>query len=141
VQLRINFGSKLVTERANALRASPIWSTSDDLVFFKQKLMKYVEKKNGSYRLIGTRVSLDSIVIAFLSGQTPESITQSFPTLNLEQVYGAITYYLAHRSEVDEYLARCRTDFEKKREAARDENTLLNEKLADARRRLGVKQP
>jgi uncharacterized protein (DUF433 family) len=103
--------------------------------------MKYVEKKNGSYRLSGTRVSLDSVVVAFLTGQTPESIAQSFPTLDLEQVYGAITYYLAHRSEVDEHLARCQSEFEKKREAARKENTLLYRKLEDSRRRSRVKQP
>jgi hypothetical protein len=27
----------------------------------------------------------------------------SFPVLTLEQVYGAITYYLAHQAEIDTY--------------------------------------
>jgi len=30
----------------------------------------------------------------------------SFPTLSLEQVRGAIDYYSAHRAEVDQYLKR-----------------------------------
>jgi len=66
---------------------------------------EYVEHREGFYRVAGTRVSLDSIVYAFLSGQSAESIAQSFPVLTLEQVYGAITFYLGHRSEVDDDLA------------------------------------
>ena len=56
----------------------------------------YVEQRAGSYVLAGTRVSLDSIVHAFLSGSTAETTAQAFPVLNLEQVCGAITFYLAH---------------------------------------------
>src|SRR6266511_3290705 len=65
----------------------------------------YVEQRDESYWVEGTRVSLDSVVYAFWNGQTPESIVQSFPTLTLEQVYGAVAFYLAHRDEVDRYLA------------------------------------
>jgi hypothetical protein len=36
-------------------------------------------------------------------------------------VYGAITYYLAHRHDMDEYLARPRQDFAAARQGARDE--------------------
>ena len=57
----------------------------------------YIEQRESVYRVRGTRVSLDSIVYAFLEGHTAESIQQSFPSLTLEQIYGAITYYLAHR--------------------------------------------
>ena len=61
------------------------------------------------------RVSLDSIVYAFLGGQTAEAIAQAFPVLTLEQVYGALTFYLAHRQDVDAYLSAQRADFESKR--------------------------
>ena len=47
----------------------------------------YVEQRDVGYRVAGTRVSLDSIVYAFLAGQTAESIAQSFPILSLEQVF------------------------------------------------------
>ncbi|MGF1518082.1 MAG: DUF433 domain-containing protein [Nodosilinea sp.] len=50
-------------------------------------------------------MSLDSVVYSFHDGLSPESIVQSFPLLTLEQVYGAITFYLANRNEVDAYLA------------------------------------
>ncbi len=53
-----------------------------------------------------TRVMLDSVVAAFQQGHSPETIQQQYPSLTLEEVYGAITQYLANRDEVDEYLAR-----------------------------------
>jgi len=54
----------------------------------------YIEQRDDVYVVAGTRVSVDSIVYAFLSGQSAEAIAQAFPVLSLEQVYGAITYYL-----------------------------------------------
>jgi uncharacterized protein (DUF433 family) len=64
----------------------------------------YVEYWNDAYWVEGTRISLDSIVYAFQKGLSPESIAQSFPLLTLEQVYGAIAFYLANRAEIDAYL-------------------------------------
>jgi uncharacterized protein (DUF433 family) len=65
----------------------------------------YIEYRNDAYWVEGTRISLDSIVYAFQKGLSPESIVQSFPLLTLEQVYGAIAFYLANRAEIDVYLA------------------------------------
>ena len=65
----------------------------------------YVECRNDAYWVEGTRISLDSIVYAFRQELSPESIVQSFPLLTLEQVYGAIAFYLANRIEIDAYLA------------------------------------
>ena len=59
----------------------------------------------GSYRVAGTRVSLDSVIHAWWDGRLPEAIVADFPSLSLEQVHGAIAYYLGHRIEVDRYLA------------------------------------
>jgi len=95
----------------------------------------YVEKHDDAYWVGKTRVSLDSIVYAFLNGQSAESIAQSFPVLTLEQVYGAITYYLANRAEIDAYLNARRIDFEAKRQANREADAMFYLKLADARRR------
>ena len=83
-----------------------------------------------------TRVSLDSIVYAWWAGQSAETIAQSFPVLTLEQVYGAITFYLAHKEEIDRYLEQQRADYEAKRQAARDTDPMFYQKMADARRQL-----
>jgi len=66
---------------------------------------EYVEKRNSGFYLLDSRISIDSIVYQFLDGASPESIVDEFPTLTLEQVYGAIAFYLANRSEIDQYLA------------------------------------
>ena len=61
---------------------------------------------HGGMRVGTSRVSLDSVVIAFQQGEAPETIQRNFPSLTLEEVYGAIAYYLAHRDEVDAHLRR-----------------------------------
>lgn len=94
----------------------------------------YIERENECYRITGTRVSLDSIVYAFLDGDSPETIAQSFPVLTLEQVYGAIAYYLAHREEVDAHLRFEEADFEEKRRLAREQNPQLHQRFEEIRR-------
>lgn len=101
--------------------------------------MSYVDQHDNGYWVAGTRVSLDSIVYAFLHGDSPESIAQSFPVLTLEQVYGAVAYYLGHRTEVDAYLERARRETDQLAEKARQSDPMFYRKLADARRaRAGV---
>lgn len=95
----------------------------------------YVEKQEAGYRVKGTRVSLDSVVIAFLQGLSPETIVaECFPMLNLEQVYGAIAYYLAHRVEIDTYLRRGADEFELFHTTTHSIDPAFAEKLASARR-------
>jgi uncharacterized protein (DUF433 family) len=94
----------------------------------------YIEQRDDAYVVAGTRVSLDSVVYAFLEGQSAEAIAQAFPALTLEQVYGAITYYLAHRNEVDRYLEGRREDFAAARQAARDADPMFYQKLAEAKK-------
>ena len=95
---------------------------------------QYVEQRDGGYWVAGTRVSLDSMVYAFLGGQTAETIAQSFPVLTLEQVYGAIAFYLANQPEIDAYLAQTKADFEAMRQAVRNADPMFYQKLSDARR-------
>jgi uncharacterized protein (DUF433 family) len=62
--------------------------------------------ENGALRVGATRVSLDSVVYAFQKGHSPEAIRDQYPALSLEEVYGAITFYLANEEEVDRYLKK-----------------------------------
>ena len=66
----------------------------------------YIRDVDGAVRVGAVDVSLDSVVMAFQDGLAPEAIQLQYPALTLEEVYGAITYYLANRPIVDEYLAR-----------------------------------
>jgi Protein of unknown function (DUF433) len=62
---------------------------------------EYIERRAESFYLIGSRVPLAHIVYEFKNGETAETIRSHFATLSLEQVYGAITFYLANKEEVE----------------------------------------
>lgn len=102
---------------------------AQDWFWSDQVGINYVERRDEAFLLTGTRVSLDSIVYAFRDGASAETIAQAFPVLSLEQVYGAIAHYLAHRNEVDGYLATRAKDFEAQRKASRDEDPAFYTKL------------
>lgn len=59
---------------------------------------------DGTVRIGGTRVTLDTLVEAFYDGATAEAIKEQYPSLMLADIYGAISYYLNHQSEVEAYL-------------------------------------
>jgi uncharacterized protein (DUF433 family) len=81
-----------------------------------------------------TRVSLDSVVYAFLRGESPEGIADSFPVLQLEEIFGALAFYMANRDIVNQYLADGRREFDKLREQSRQRQPALYAKLTEARR-------
>ena len=94
---------------------------------------KYVEHRKGGYYIAGSRVSLDSIVYAFLRGESPEGIAESFPAITLEQVFGAVAFYLAHRETIDAYLGNEKAEFACMRDEARRKHPALYAKLEGAR--------
>jgi len=58
----------------------------------------------GAIRIGDTRILLEIVIRAFLNGETPESIVDSYSTLNTSDVYAVIAYYLNHRVEIDTYI-------------------------------------
>ncbi len=80
-------------------------------------------------RVGGLRLTLDTVVHRFNAGDPPELIAESFPPVQLADIYAVISYYLRHRQEVDEYL-RQRDD-----EAGRLRQLVEDRKLAARIRR------
>lgn len=80
-----------------------------------------VTEADGTVRLAHSRVTLDTVVAAFLSGATAEEIAHQYPSIDLGDVYAVISYYLRRRSEVDAYLLARR----KLADATRTENESL----------------
>lgn len=67
----------------------------------------YVRKTEEGALRVGQRdISLDSVVIAYQQGFSAETIQQLYPALTLEEVYGAVAFYLANQDEVNQYLER-----------------------------------
>ncbi|HYE73317.1 MAG TPA: DUF433 domain-containing protein [Blastocatellia bacterium] len=97
---------------------------------------KYVQFEDGVWLVTGTRVSLDSLVYAFWNGQSAETIAQSFFSLSLAQVYGALAFYLDHRADIDRYLEQRKVEYESKRQASREADPAFYQKMAEIRQRL-----
>lgn len=67
---------------------------------------------DGVVRVGQTRVTLDTVVTAFLEGATAEEIGEQYTSLQLSDIYSVLGYYLRHKAEVDAYL------LERQRQAA-----------------------
>jgi uncharacterized protein (DUF433 family) len=68
-------------------------------------MREFVERRHGSFYLIASRVPLAHLIREFQHGEPPEAIRSHYSTLTLEQVYGAITFYLGNKEEVEKDIA------------------------------------
>ena len=95
---------------------------------------EYVRTIEGVHRVGDTRVSLDSLVFLFREGMSSaESMVESYSALTLEQVHGALAFYLANQKEIDAYLAEGQHAAESQHEQSRRTNAELIAKLQRAR--------
>ncbi|MGH8596458.1 MAG: DUF433 domain-containing protein [Gammaproteobacteria bacterium] len=63
-----------------------------------------VQMPDGTIRITGTRVSLDTILHHYKRGASAEEIANRFQGVPLRDVYATIAYYLSHQEELDAYL-------------------------------------
>ncbi len=96
-------------------------------------LKEYARKIEGVYRIADTRVSLDSVVYLFHEGMSAEAIAESYPSLTLEQIHGALAFYLGNRAEIDVYLAEGNRMDDAQQKHSRRTNAELIARLQRAR--------
>jgi len=77
---------------------------------FEAKPAPLLRDSDGTIRVSGTRVSLETLVSAFDAGATAEELVQQYPSLGLYATYAVISYVLDHRAEVDAYVAKRREE-------------------------------
>jgi uncharacterized protein (DUF433 family) len=73
---------------------------------FEAQVVPLQEDSEGTIRVGGTRVRLDTVIHAFNQGHTAEEIVSNYPSLSLADVYATITYYLNNQDAVNEYVRR-----------------------------------
>lgn len=85
----------------------------------------------GRIRVIGSRVTLDTIVARFQQGDTPQDIQNGFPTLSLTQINAVIEWYLNNQAEADGYIQELEAEAEAfwKRYESKPENKAAREEL------------
>ncbi len=81
---------------------------------------QYIEYRDSGYWIKEKRVSLDSVVYQWRDGLSPETIRECYPVLSLKEIYGAISFYLDHQSEIDEYLQQAEVEEIEIRQRIRD---------------------
>ena len=64
----------------------------------------FVERRKTGFYVVGSRVPIDRIVWEYRHGEDPEGIQSHYPTLSLDQVNGAIAFYLKHTDEVEQVM-------------------------------------
>lgn len=101
---------------------------------------EYIEKRDGSYYVAASRISLASIIYSFREGASPETIRQNFPSLTLAQVYGAIAFYLNHPEESEAYLRDLKRKWEELEQNGEPLSPDLRKRVDEARQRLFVEQ-
>ncbi len=71
-------------------------------------LSRYVtsnsEILSGEPIIVGTRTSVRAIVGLWRLGIMPEEILHHLPHLRLAQVFDALSFYLDHQAEINEYI-------------------------------------
>lgn len=63
----------------------------------------------GRLVVMGTRVPLETLVVAFERGDSPEAIHESYPSVALGDIYAIFTYCVRHRDAVRDYMAERET--------------------------------
>lgn len=94
---------------------------------------EYVKNIEGAFRIGDTRVSLDSLVYLFREGISAEGMVENYPALSLEQVHGALAFYLANQKEIDAYLVDGLRAAESQHQQSRKTNAEVIAKLQRAR--------
>lgn len=91
----------------------------------------FTTDEHGVVRIGASRVTLERIVRAFDTGASAEEIVESYPTLEIADVYASIAFILANRSEVDAYMAESEAESERVLREWEERNPTL-----DLRRRI-----
>jgi len=96
----------------------------------------YIEWRDGAFYFVGSRVPLEVVVHEYKNGLPAESIADCFPTLSLEQIYGALAFYHANKADVEREMGRTDRKWEEFR-AKYPIPATLKAKIQNAKQQLG----
>ncbi|MGE0608191.1 MAG: DUF433 domain-containing protein [Pirellulales bacterium] len=89
--------------------------------------------EGGVIRVGNSRVSLDLIVEQYENGMAPDEMIRAYDTLQLADVYAAISYYLRHGNDVRAYMAQREHEAEALREKIESERPPISHETLQAR--------
>jgi uncharacterized protein (DUF433 family) len=94
------------------------------------------EDAGGEIRVTGHRIGLFHLVHYYNEGYPAEMLACQYPTLPLALIHKVIAFYLENRPEVDAYVATCRDELSRQRDAnpRRIEANVLRQRLEAVQR-------
>jgi uncharacterized protein (DUF433 family) len=93
-------------EAIDCRRGRPMPVTLDAL------LAKTPDVCGGRIRIDGTRITVHRLATLYKQGQSAEDIAQTYTHLSLGQIYTALAYYHANRTEIDSELAAADAEYD-----------------------------
>ena len=72
-----------------------------------------VQWENGTVRVRGSRVTLDTIVHRMEVGDSVKRIHRGFPTVSVKQIKEILAWYFDNKAEVDEYIQQLEAEAER----------------------------
>jgi uncharacterized protein (DUF433 family) len=93
------------------------------------------EDAHGTVRVGATRVALESVIALFDHGASAEEIALRYDALTLGDVYATLSFYMAHRDEVAEYIRGRQRESARARVVAEQ-----NSPFMELRRRLAARK-
>jgi len=70
-----------------------------------------IEERNGAYYITESPITFAAVILRFKEGLSPETIRREcFPGLPLAKIYDAVSFYLNHQEQVEDYLAQLRQE-------------------------------
>lgn len=85
-------------------------------------------------RLKNTRIGIETILYDYIyRSRTAKEIAKTYSSLNLEQVYATILYYLHNKESIDRYLTNWLEWGHQMREAQKQNPSPISEKLRQLR--------
>ena len=99
------------------------------------------EDEGGTLRVGDSRVSLDSVFLAYQQGAIPETIVEMYPGLALADIYAVIAFCLKNRAFVEDYLARRAEAADRVRQSvrARPDHQAFRDRLHQRAREKGLR--
>jgi hypothetical protein len=94
---------------------------------------EYVRRVECAYRVGTPACPSIPLVYLFREGMSAESMVESYPALTLEQLHGALAFYLGYQKEIDAYLAEGQRTAELQQRQSRQTNAEPIAKLQRAR--------
>ena len=85
-------------------------------------------------RIKDTRIGIETVLYDYIyRSRTPEEIAKTYLSLNLEQVYATVLYYLHNKQAIGEYLTNWLEWGHKMREEQKLNSPPISEKLRQLR--------